>query len=262
MQKLPNTSINIETLNWLLINQLYSGGEGIICRGFDDKSVFKVFADWNYRKKQFKEGRTIKPEEIQMADNKLEKIKLLYQKDPDYMVKPLSTLSCNGVLIGYEQTFDPNDFSFDQEGLPRNASVHFLDESMQALEYFKRQDMIYGDVSNSNLLINIKTGRVKFCDIDNMQVGNYKFDRTGASLTIYSVIRGLDEYADTYMHNLMALRVIAPPRVYKHEPAYHLVKEDYSQSLTEKGLETLESMHNIKDFNGNYLTPYIKRRRA
>ena len=260
MQKLPNTSINIETLNWLLINQLYSGGEGIICRGFDDKSVFKVFADWDYRKKQSKEDRTIKPEEIQMSDNKLEKIKLLYQKDPDYMVKPLSTLSCNGVLIGYEQTFDPNDFSFDQEGLPRNASIHFLDESMQALEYFKRQDMIYGDVDSSELLINIKTGRVKFCGIDNMQIGNYKIDRSGTTLTIYSVIRGLDQSADAYMHNIMALRVIAPPRVYKHEPAYHLVQEDYSQSLTEKGLETLDSMHNIKDFNGDYLTPYIKRR--
>ncbi len=54
--------------------------------------------------------------------------------------------------------------------------LHFLNKSKEALQYFAQNDIIYGDVNNRNLLINPITGEVKFCDIDNIRLGQFPID--------------------------------------------------------------------------------------
>ena len=36
------------------------------------------------------------------------------------------------------------------------------------LEYYHSKDIIYGDVKDDNILINSVTGKISFCDMDNI----------------------------------------------------------------------------------------------
>ena len=110
------------------------------------------------------------------------KIKKLHEMDLEHIVKPVSTLSMNGRLIGYEMTYDQFDISLEKLVLPRKELIEVLKKSKDILLSFRKKDITYGDVTENNILYNPKTRKVKFCDIDNMRIGNLPIDIRGFSL--------------------------------------------------------------------------------
>ena len=260
MQRMPNINIDQRTLNWLFMNQLYSGGEAVICRSYKKNTLFKIFADWECQKQSDSFGVPFHKELIKMSDNKFKKITRLYQMQLEHSVNPLSTLSMDGNLIGYEMTYDPNDKSFDSEKLSREELIYFLSQSKDILEYYAQNDITYGDVTVCNLLVNRNSGTTKFCDMDNIRLGEYPIESMGRDLFIYKTIRGIDQYTDAYMHNVMTLRNFSPASLNDVlEPVYRLVHEDYSKDLTSTAKTTLMSMEEPQTFNGEYVIKYIKK---
>lgn len=260
MKNLPNINIDSRNLNRLFMTQLSSGGEAIITRSFQPNTLFKIFADYNVQRRSDSFGVPFRTDKIEMSDNKLKKIKRLYEMQLEHSVKPISTLSMNGKLIGYEMTYDENNKSFSSANLSREETIKALEESRKILEYFKEHDITYGDVNSGNILVNRITGQISFCDIDNMRIGQLPIDVKGKNATIYGILGGKEENLDAYMHNIMTLYEFGPKDFsFLFSPVSEIVTKDYSDILFEESKKTLKSMEEPRTFNGEYIIQYIKK---
>ena len=251
MKLMPNINFTQYELNERLITDIYTkGGEAYICLSDNPQTLFKIFIN-------------SKTSEIaEMSDNKFKKIVSLYQQDISYSVKPLATLSLNGKLIGYEMTYDPNDLPLNCLGMKRKDSIEVLKKTKDALQHFASKDIVYGDVKDNNVLVNIKTGEVKFCDMDNIQLGEYPIDLMGIDLKKYYQKRGIiDENADAYMHNLMTLKQLKFPCNYTFYSGILLMfeKGEFPSKFKLAARPIFESMINPEQFTGEYAIQYIRR---
>lgn len=121
MKNLPNIELTPQSCTDLIQNRRFSrGGESIICRPQDSNyTLYKIF--------------TQTPPSIavtEMSENKLNKLRALYQKSLEYSPKPVSTISLDGRLIGYEMTYDPSFISLqtliDNNALSRKEIIAIL----------------------------------------------------------------------------------------------------------------------------------------
>lgn len=247
MKRIPNINITPEDYQKLPQNFCQRGGEGIICFK-DGTSLYKIFLD--------QKGNV-----LAMPENKRLKISNLYQRNLSYTVKPLSTISCQGEMIGYEMTYNPYDCSLENlSSIDRKTLIKILRESKNALEYFASEDITYGDVTADNLLFNIKTGSITFCDIDNMRVGTYPIDAKGSPLTRYYEKTGIiDAKADAYMHNLLTIKKLSCPDQYESEIIKDLRRGIYPSRFKQHAHQVFKSMTTPENFNGEYVIQYVKR---
>lgn len=193
MNKIPNIELSEKQVYELLgKNKVFSGGEAVICESNSPFSLYKIFYD----------HERILP----IGVNKLEKINELYRKQLDYSVKPLATISLNDVIIGYEMSSDFQLESYKLYQLSEDELLYFLKQTKYILEYFSNQGIIYGDIDPRNILFNRKTGEIQFCDMDNIQIGDYPMDKIPCGLTHYNLVRGIDAGVHSFMHNIMTLR--------------------------------------------------------
>lgn len=260
MKRLPNININESTLKRILKTRISSGGEAIICRSFKSNSLFKIMVDTSYKRYCDSFGMPSSFDKIMMSDQKFEKIKILYELQLENSVQPLSTLTMNDRLIGYEMTYDKNDISLASVKTSRYELIHFLMKSSEVLQYYNRNNIVYGDVSSNNLLINRATGMVKFCDMDNIWIYGLPNDAMGRNLLVYNLLGGPLQYTDAYMHNVMTLENFQNnPLAFMLEGVPALVKKDYSSYLTNDAKKTLTSMESPTGFNGEYVIQYVKK---
>lgn len=238
MNRIPNISLDEKQVNRILtMGRIVTGGEAVICRGDNPYTLYKIF------------DRHGKPKA--MGDNKEKKVIELYNEQIDYSVKPISTISLGDMIIGYEMV---DEYDFDCLKLYQLTSeelLHFLKETKKVLEYFTSKGIVYGDMEPRNILFNRYTGEVKFCDMDNVQIKDYKMDVFPYSLIEYNEMRGIDEGVHPYMHNKMILG------------AYNLDLYCSSYELRKvfrrTGRKIIESMLEPKSFNDEYALPYIKK---
>ncbi len=260
MKRLPNIEIDPRCLNRLFMSQLTSGGEAIVCRSFQPNTLFKICAEASVQRYCDSFGVPFRLDLIEMSDNKFEKIKRLYEMQLEHSVKPVSTLSMNGRLIGYEMTYDKDDKSLHNSQLSHEDLINILEQSRNILEYYAQNDITYGDVNAFNVLVNSGTKQVKFCDVDNMRIGTLPIDVKEKNSTIYDLLGGKEAYLDAYMHNIMTLYEFESDKFgFLFKPVSEIVKEDYSQYLTEESREILTSMEEPKTFNGEYIIQYVKK---
>lgn len=198
MQRLSNIDLNKEELDILLKENTFDfGGEGIILNPGDNK-LYKIFND------------CLGENEInEMSQNKFNKLKLLYKLDLDYMVKILSTITLNGILIGYALSYDLDDMPLCSSELSSKEIISVLKKAKSILTYFHGNSIVYGDIHSANILVNKKTGLVKFCDIDNIMIEDYFFDLLGDSLKKYiNKRRIIDSTVDAYTHNITTIKTL------------------------------------------------------
>ncbi len=258
MKTIPN--INLKSLAPLIMNQVSNGGEAIICRGFKPNTLFKVYVQQSNSNQCNYFNRQINFRITTMSDNKLEKIKMIHSLQLEHSVLPLSTLTYNGRLIGYEMTYDNSDITFSKASMPLEERIQILKKSKNILEYFATHDIIYGDVNSKNILFSLKTGKVKFCDIDNIQIGPYPIDRRCKNSMIYELLGGKETFLDAYMHNIMTLLEFSKDEMeFMFSPVSELVKKDYLKYLTSSSKDVLQSMETPQTFNGEYVVKYIKK---
>ena len=241
MSRLPNKQLKQLQVNWLITHRLFSsGGEAVVCRTKNPNTLYKIFTKASCP--------------IPMCKNKEEKITKLYQMSLEHSTQPLRTLSCNGELIGYEMTYDPTDERFSPYYLSEEEMIHFLEESRRILETFAKKDITYGDVADRNVLVNRKTGQVKFCDMDNIRLGQNPIDLICPKLRDYEEKRGIDNQTDAYMHSLFTLHAFDLDE-YCDEISFIT---DVFDSPIEMIVPTLKEPEQYK---GEYIIEYIKKKK-
>ena len=249
MKRIPNLELTDEEYVSFLKRYITRGGEGIICPGTRKDTLLKIFIDISGKRNP-------------MSENKERKISHLFQLDSDSLVKPLRTISYKGQIIGYEMSYNQLDKNLNELVLPRKELIEVLKKSRDILLSFRKKDITYGDVTENNILYNPKTRKVKFCDIDNMRIGNLPIDIRGFSLNkFYSHTGTIDEKADAYMHNLLTIRSLSYPQLitYDTEIIGDLQREIYPTKFKQQAKEIFKSMITPETFNGEYVIQYIKR---
>lgn len=233
MTIIPNLELTEEQVHGILTrNRLFSGGEATICETDNPYSLYKIFTE---------RGKA-----IPMGFNKEKKIELIYEMQPENSVKPLRTISLNDVIIGYEVSSDYDLEAYKLYQLSDEELLYFLKETKRILEYFSSKGIIYGDIEPRNILFNRNTGEIQFCDIDNIQIGNYPIDKMPYNLMDYDIIRGIDNGVHPYMHNHMTLRAF-------DLDLYYSTNYSIRQIFKRPAKKIITSMKDVQSFNNEYL---------
>ncbi len=240
MRSLPNTKLSLKEYQKILKLSKKSGSEGFFHYSKADPTAYKIFSNANLEKC--------------MSESKERKLALLYQKQLDDCTMPICTLSVNGILVGYELTYDVDDEPFRPTYLSFSRRIHYLEQSKKVLENFANQDIIYGDVAERNILINRRNGKLKFCDMDNISINGYPIDSIPDDLANYHSIRKIDQNTDTYMHNIMCLHAF-------DIDLYHYYDDDFDFFYEPPAEEIVKRMLDVKSYNGESIVQYIKKRR-
>ena len=239
MKSIPNIKLTEQEFKYLITScRVGFGGEATICEGSRSYTLYKLFSKFHEPKP--------------MGDNKEKKIIELYNRQIDYSVKPLSTISVNDMIVGYEMT---NEFDLESANLcflTNEQLIYFLKESKRILEYFSKKGIVYGDIELRNMLINRDSGRLVFCDMDNVKLDDYDMDLLPTSLIEYSSLRGIDDGVQPYMHNRLTLRALGLDLLCSS-------KYELKKTFKRPGRKIIESMRNPLDFKGEYAIEHIKK---
>lgn len=256
MQKrLPNIDIPKQDLKKIIEHPFDFGGEALICHGYDNNTLYKIFSDCKKRSSfSFHHLGEIST----MPDSKFQKIKMLYEMQLPNSVIPVASITYNRELIGYEMTYDKDDVPLSRPKNYENRAEIIRQglQSQEILEMFSRRGVVYGDVATRNILFNLRTAKLKFCDMDNAQIGYLPIEAKDYFLDNYIFERkGVDSTVDAYMHNIMIMNQLGV------ELYDCLLSDDYFlEEFDEKALPILEGMRDIPNFNGEYAVQYVKKK--
>ena len=247
IKRMPNIVLTLDEFFDMEEKEFASGGEAVIFRTENPNTLYKFFKDRN--------GNY-----IDMSDNKLKKILELYKLNLSSAVRPLSTISVNGHLVGYEMTYNKDSVTLKNSGFSREQKIDILKRTKEILEYFKVHDITYGDVKSNNILVDRKTGKIEFCDMDNIRIRDYPMDLVAEYVQPF-VKCGKIELCDAYIHNLMTLQQLGFPNNYPTFKEVHreLAREIYPPNFKEEAITIFESMAIPRKFNGEYVIQYVKK---
>lgn len=237
MQRMPNIDLTKEQLAEIKRKRIGMGSEGIIYFSKSHNTAYKIFS-FNQR----------------MDENKEKKITKLYQMDIEHSVKPLQTISYDGLLIGYEMTYDSEFKELKPFRLPRKELIHFLQQTKEQLQYFSEHDITYGDVAPRNILINQRTGASLFCDMDNIRLEDLPIDIMSPTLKSYSTVRGIDQNTDAYMHSIMTLNAFDLDEKFCDI-------DEFRYNFTKEGEKILREIRQKENYSGEYMIQYVKKSR-
>ena len=238
MRNMPCIKLSERELKYILKRKFFSGGEGMICESSNPNTLYKIFS----------QRRSIVP----MGENKEKKISLLYEKQLDYSIKPISLISFDDIIIGYEMESDYELETFTRYQFTNDELLYFLKETKNILEYFSSNGIVYGDVEFRNILFNHNTGEIKFCDMDNVQIDGLAIDKLSYGLMDYESARGIDDGVHPYMHNRLALRS------FDLDPFYS-AKQDIKKIFKSGAVDIVKSMQTPKEFKEDYIISYVKK---
>lgn len=259
MQNLPNIKLTEQELKMILERKLNYGGESYICLGSNYDTLYKLFRNPRLCGTELYDGTYIPDvtELIKMSDNKFQKLKRLHELQLKHVVLPLSTISFNGELIGYEMVKKTNMYPIWFGILKEDEIIHYLNQIREILEYFAKHDITYGDIKERNILHSIATREIVFCDMDNVQIEEYPIDVLDYELDFYLNNGGSKKYIDAYMHSLMTLEALELCIGDLDEN-----QKEFKAFFTKKGISIIESLIKPSEYKGEYISRYIKKRRG
>lgn len=250
MKRMPNIKLTNDELDIMLFDSKFDyGGEAIVLRGPNQNTLYKIFV---YPSTEI-------PEII--SPNKEKKINELYQKQLESSVRPVSTISLKGQLIGYEMTYDEGDQPLLNLDLTPEEKMYVLEKTADILSYFETQDVTYGDVKDDNILYNPKTKEVKFCDMDNTRIGSLPIDVMGHGLYDYHKAVGvIDEKTDAYMHNLLLLEQLRYNNLSHKAILTRLRQKPMMPEFPEEVETLLNGLTEPENFDGRYAVKMLRGR--
>ena len=249
MRVMPNKKLSLEELDIMLFDKRFDyGGEAIVLRSPNPNTLYKIFVY----------PSTDLPERV--SSNKERKIIELYQRQLEGAVQPISTLSLNGDLIGYEMTYEPGDIPLLNLDLSQEEKMYVLEKSSDILTYFASPDITYGDVKDDNVLFNQTTKKVKFCDMDNIRIGTLPIDVMGHGLyDYYKAVGTIDEKTDAYMHNLLLLEQLRYNNLSHKAILSRLRQKPMMPEFPEEVENLLNGLTTPENFDGRYAIKMLKR---
>ena len=259
MRNLPNINFSLEEIDQIVSRDKIKGGEAYVCTSENPNTLYKIFyqddeqdpISYDYDSNPISLTSKI----VTMPYNKLRKLEKLYQMQLEHSVRPVSTISVNGELVGYEMTRDKSDIVLMPHKMSDSELLRYLRQTKDILEYFSYHGIIYGDVAPRNILINTKTRTAKFCDIDNIRLGSYDFDvKPYESISYQMDIGCIDKKADAYMHGLMTLTCL------DIDLELCFLQDKYIEEHFEKeAIDIIDGLGNPREYSGEYLVQYVKR---
>ena len=248
MKRLPNIEIPDQQLDLIIDDGLFDyGGEAIVCRNNNPNTLYKLFLT----------PVSIIPDT--MTDNKLKKIVWIYNHPLEHTVMPTAAITNNGEIIGYEMTYDRDDESLLNAILTPDETIACLQETARILQYYASKDITYGDVKSDNILVN-NNNQIKFCDIDNIRIGDMPVDIMSYALTDYFKInKTIDEKADAYMHNLLALEQLKYNGTSYKSILSKIKSKPKMPEFSNEMKKIFLSLAKPEQFNGEYAIQYIKK---
>jgi serine/threonine protein kinase len=191
-----------------------------------------------------------------MCENKEKKLIELHKRQIEHCTLPISTISVNGILYGYEMNFEEyfKTYNLYEISADKDVLLYFLKETRKILDYFKNNNIIYGDMDPRNILFNINTGETIFCDMDNIQIDDYQMDKIPCSLGDYLIFPEdeLDFGVHPFMHNKMLLRSL-------NTDLYFITAKERRCYFDRHAKKIIEGMKDPEFFDNEYLIDHIKK---
>lgn len=249
MRTIPNIKLTTQELQQILNSSITSGGEGIICKSNSNNTAYKIFIN-------------PKTEEvIPMLENKQRKIIRQCEQPLEYAVRPISTISTEDYIIGYEMEYDEKERPLEALTPPRIELIDYLKEIKKALEYFQSKDIIYGDIKASNILVNRQNGQVRFCDMDNIAYRELPIDLVPYDLGCYKHEHGcIDDLSHAYFHNLLSIEQLLIKGVNYQDILYKLSTGAKPKGFKKTANPIFESMVRAENFTGEYAIDHVKKK--
>lgn len=155
-----------------------------------------------YKFKDDKLLKLFKMDEGIDTQNKLNKLLILSQLDiKENIFRDL--VFVDDVLRGYtvddltKKGYKPT-FCLEQK---RKERLEILKKTLERLEEFHELGIIYGDITESNILYN--GSNIIFCDMCNVNIGGYTFDMPNMYQRYYlNTINKIDSSLDNFMFNM------------------------------------------------------------
>lgn len=241
---MENIEISAQVLYEAKRNFLNYGGEGYIYKP-DSTSIYKIF----------------KTDEKDVLENKLAKIIKLNQLGIDFLTNPAATLSCNHKFVGYKMNYDEDDMNWFNTFMTLDEKIKYLKTLKDDLLVLEQHGILYADIKDDNFLINRKTGMLKFCDIDNVQIDGLKVDQSQyISRCIQDNNLLFDNSIHAFMHNLYTLEQLVGLDIYTHDDLTDLVNNKYFEIFNDNQEQILENMVLLKKrkISGRYLIDNLR----
>ena len=257
---LPNIVISNSELQAIRerAHHYMTGAEGIIIRQPNKCVVRKILLseirDEEYRTKKDLEA---------IRENKLQKVIRLGTTEG-----LLNELSISATLtsedktfIGYEMTSTDVLYPLDTNPLLKDEKLDYLKALRRRLENFHEHGIIYGDIKDSNILVNREKGIICFCDLDNVQIGTHTIDLMNYSIQRFADENGhIQEGADHYMFNVLTLNQLYYPFMDYRELIDKLGSVQVSETAPKEVGKILRKMQKKSTyFDGGYLIDYLKK---
>lgn len=188
------------------LNQAYcdKGSEGKIIR--KGKYAIKLFNE------DFGNEDYLEDEIEEIRENKFNKIKLLYEKKDllNNEFYPLETISYNGRFVGYKGYWF-NYLTYQFACLSRKEHIFYLKKLREKLRIFHELGIVYGDIKDDNILIDVIKKDVIFLDLDNIKIDEYPIDMMNYYVKNFNFkYHNIDDKLDSYMLNLLTLDKLFP----------------------------------------------------
>lgn len=134
---------------------------------------------------------------------------MIKEKNIKHITNPLSSIYLDGKIVGCELEYDKDEENLDMTCLYPEEQLMALRVTREILEYFRRIGIVYPDVKADNILININRGTLRFCDIDNIIIGNLREDILSMVAKEFIKKYGkLDHRIHSYLHNIMTIDML------------------------------------------------------
>lgn len=193
--------------------------------------------------------------------NKEKKIELLHEMQISFFKNPIRTLTLEGEFIGYEIEWDQQDRAWWEYSLTKRDKIELLRELKEKLKFLSNKKIIYGDLKDDNILINKATGKLSFCDIDNIQIGNLRMDLVQRSLKPLCNKNSLyDENAHIYMHNIYTINELYQKfDTYQSLLSYLQETPLQGSPFNERGNKIVKQLCQRKNISSDYLIDNLKK---
>lgn len=230
------------------------GAEGIIIKQPDRRVVRKILLS------------EIKPKDYDkdkvegIRESKRQKIESLSEMDL------LNELRISAILIdeqerfiGYEMTSPVELFCLDTNPLLPDEKLAYLRLLKHRLQDFHNHGIVYGDIKESNILLNKDQGIICFCDLDNVQLGFNTIDLLNFSLNIFSDENGyIQKGADVFMFNILTLNQLYYPNLDYREVIEKVRRTNPKDSTSKDVQKILKKMKKKSTYyDGGYLIDYL-----
>lgn len=166
------------------------GGESYIAKSESEGSIFKLYRE------------SVTQEERQ---NKHKKLELVTDRKIKFIAQPQAVLTSEGQIVGHAFDYDIDDMPMFIAPLSLKEKIFYFRQIKMILNYFRRNGIIFADLKCDNILINPKTGRLRFCDIDSIQIDDLKTSIHEKYLQPFFKDGLVDERLHVYLHNLMLI---------------------------------------------------------